>query len=82
VGSFFLRGYYSVLANTPELARQFYTAGSTVVRLDCETLDSVFGETLEVRINPIWSRFCCVCPPLMPVFVTMPKYKWVAYNVC
>jgi hypothetical protein len=48
VGSFFLRGYYSVLANTPELARQFYTAGSTVVRLDCQTLDSAFGETVEV----------------------------------
>ncbi|KAM0844320.1 hypothetical protein ACQ4PT_057136 [Festuca glaucescens] len=52
VGSFFLRGYYSVLANTPELARQFYTAGSTVVRLDCETLDSAFGETVE-EINDI-----------------------------
>ena len=48
VGSFFLRGYYSVLANTPERARQFYNAGSTVVRLDCETLDSAFGETVEV----------------------------------
>ena len=48
MGSFFLRGYYSVLANTPERARQFYTAGSTVVRLDCETLDSAFGETVEV----------------------------------
>ncbi|CAM0903844.1 unnamed protein product [Alopecurus aequalis] len=52
VGSVFLRGYYSVLANTPELARQFYTPGSTVVRLDCETLDSVFGETIE-DINEI-----------------------------
>uniref|UniRef100_A0ACD5UTI1 Uncharacterized protein n=1 Tax=Avena sativa TaxID=4498 RepID=A0ACD5UTI1_AVESA len=52
VGSVFLRGYYSVLASTPELARQFYTEGSTVVRLDCETLESAFGETVE-EINEI-----------------------------
>ena len=48
VGSYFLAGYYSVLASNPELARQFYTDGSTVVRLDCETMESAFGETVEV----------------------------------
>ncbi|KAG8065242.1 hypothetical protein GUJ93_ZPchr0004g40241 [Zizania palustris] len=48
VGSYFLQGYYNVLANTPELACQFYTDNSTVVRLDCETMKTSFGETVEV----------------------------------
>ncbi|KAE8802756.1 putative G3BP-like protein [Hordeum vulgare] len=52
VGSYFLAGYYSVLASTPELARQFYTDGSTVVRVDCQTMESQFGETAE-EINDI-----------------------------
>lgn len=52
VGSYFLSGYYNVLANTPDLARQFYNRSSTVVRLNCETMESSFGETLE-EINEI-----------------------------
>ncbi|KAL5214553.1 hypothetical protein ABZP36_003705 [Zizania latifolia] len=48
VGSYFLQGYYNVLANSPELAYQFYTDNSTVVRLDCETMKTSFGETVEV----------------------------------
>lgn len=48
MGSYFLAGYYNVLANSPELASQFYADNSTVVRLDCETMESSFGETVEV----------------------------------
>lgn len=48
VGSYFLAGYYNVLANQPQLAIQFYTDNSSVVRLDCETGQWSFGETLEV----------------------------------
>ncbi|KAK3142106.1 hypothetical protein QOZ80_4BG0342280 [Eleusine coracana subsp. coracana] len=48
VGSYFLAGYYNVLANQPQLAIQFYTENSSVVRLDCETGQWSFGETLEV----------------------------------
>ncbi|KAL5215909.1 hypothetical protein ABZP36_007310 [Zizania latifolia] len=48
VGSYFLQGYYNVLANSPELACQFYTDNSTVVRLDCQTMKTSFGETVEV----------------------------------
>uniref|UniRef100_A0A0E0PBG7 NTF2 domain-containing protein n=1 Tax=Oryza rufipogon TaxID=4529 RepID=A0A0E0PBG7_ORYRU len=40
-------GYYNVLANSPELACQFYTDYSTAVRLDCQTMKSSFGETVE-----------------------------------
>ncbi|OEL27586.1 hypothetical protein BAE44_0011396 [Dichanthelium oligosanthes] len=48
VGSYFLTGYYNVLANQPHLASQFYTDHSTVVRLDCETGQWSLGETMEV----------------------------------
>ncbi|XP_004976185.1 putative G3BP-like protein isoform X1 [Setaria italica] len=48
VGSYFLTGYYNVLANQPHLAIQFYTDNSSVVRLDCETGQWSFGETVEV----------------------------------
>lgn len=48
VCSYFLQGYYNVLANSPELACQFYTDYSTAVRLDCQTMKSSFGETVEV----------------------------------
>ncbi|XP_062186260.1 nuclear transport factor 2-like [Phragmites australis] len=48
VGSYFLTGYYNVLANQPHLARQFYTDKSSVVRLDCETGQLSFGQTVEV----------------------------------
>ncbi|KAF0923024.1 hypothetical protein E2562_002212 [Oryza meyeriana var. granulata] len=47
VCSYFLQGYYNVLANNPELACQFYTDNSTVVRLDCQTMKSSFGETVQ-----------------------------------
>ncbi|TVU15291.1 hypothetical protein EJB05_38803 [Eragrostis curvula] len=47
VGSYFLTGYYNVLANQPQLAIQFYTDNSSVVRVDCETGQWSFGETLE-----------------------------------
>nr|CAB3485094.1 unnamed protein product [Digitaria exilis] len=50
VGSYFLTGYYNVLTNQPHLANLFYTANSSVVRLDCETGQWSFGETME-RIN-------------------------------
>lgn len=55
VGSYFLAGYYNVLANSPELASQFYADNSTVVRLDCETMESSFGETVEVINDMIMS---------------------------
>jgi hypothetical protein len=48
VGSYFLTGYYNVMANQPHLAIQFYTDNSSVVRLDCETGQWSFGETVEV----------------------------------
>ncbi|KAJ1271836.1 hypothetical protein BS78_06G156100 [Paspalum vaginatum] len=48
VGSYFLTGYYNVLANQPHLASQFYTENSSVIRLDCETGQWSFGETVEV----------------------------------
>ena len=48
MGSYFLTGYYNVLANQPHLARQFYTDKSSVVRLDCETGQLSFGQTVEV----------------------------------
>lgn len=48
VGSYFLTGYYNVLTNQPQLANQFYTENSSVVRLDCETGQWSFGETMEV----------------------------------
>lgn len=48
VGSYFLTGYYNVLTNQPQLASQFYTDNSSVVRLDCETGRWSFGETMEV----------------------------------
>ncbi|KAL6651030.1 hypothetical protein ACP70R_009955 [Stipagrostis hirtigluma subsp. patula] len=52
VGSYFLTGYYNVLANAPHLAIEFYTDNSSVVRLDCETGKWSFGETVDV-INDI-----------------------------
>ncbi|CAN6276259.1 unnamed protein product [Urochloa humidicola] len=48
VGSYFLTGYYNVLANQPHLANQFYTDNSSVVRMDCETGQWSLGETVEV----------------------------------
>ncbi|CAN6249325.1 unnamed protein product [Urochloa humidicola] len=48
VGSYFLTGYYNVLANQPHLAIQFYTDNSSVVRMDCETGQWSLGETVEV----------------------------------
>lgn len=48
VGSYFLTGYYNVLTNQPHLASQFYTDNSSVIRLDCETGQWSFGETVEV----------------------------------
>ncbi|CAN6268499.1 unnamed protein product [Urochloa humidicola] len=48
VGSYFLTGYYNVLANQPHLAIQFYTDNSSVVRMDCESGEWSLGETVEV----------------------------------
>ncbi|CAO2042944.1 unnamed protein product [Urochloa humidicola] len=48
VGSYFLTGYYNVLANQPHLAIQFYTNNSSVVRMDCESGEWSLGETVEV----------------------------------
>jgi hypothetical protein len=48
VGSYFLTAYYNVLTNQPHRANQFYTDNSSVVRLDCETGQWSFGETVDV----------------------------------
>uniref|UniRef100_A0A0D9W722 NTF2 domain-containing protein n=1 Tax=Leersia perrieri TaxID=77586 RepID=A0A0D9W722_9ORYZ len=52
VCSYFLQCYYNVVANSPELACQFYSHESTVVRMDCQTMKSSFGETIQ-EINDI-----------------------------
>ncbi|XP_040379456.1 nuclear transport factor 2-like isoform X2 [Oryza brachyantha] len=47
VGSYFLQGYYNVLANCPERAFEFYKGGSTAVRLDCQTMKSSIAGTVQ-----------------------------------
>lgn len=57
VGSYFVGQYYQVLQQQPDLVHQFYSDGSTMIRVDGDSTESA-NEMLVMYCWPIFVELC------------------------
>jgi hypothetical protein len=64
VGTYFLRNYYNLLQQNPDVVHQFYSEASTMVRVDEVTGISTTANSMMVSLDQstyhVYSYICCV----------------------
>jgi hypothetical protein len=64
VGTYFLRNYYNLLQQNPDVVHQFYSEASTMVRVDEVTGISTTANSMMVSLDQstyhVYCYICCV----------------------